>query len=140
MSTSGSASGRVPRERSDRRLAAFPDQQHLATAVERRGRLGFDLCERLAWAALHARHASHRVACRKRIAEPGGDQQIADADVRAVRQERQFHPRDVAHAERDGAQPVAIDLDRRGMARITDQVASGWHLADDSVRVEQGLA
>jgi hypothetical protein len=75
------------------RLATFPDEQDLAGAVQRRGRLGLHPGERLAGAPLDAGDARHGVARGERIAEPGGDQQVADADVGAVGQEGQVHAR-----------------------------------------------
>jgi hypothetical protein len=127
-------------------LAAFPDQQDLPGAVQRRGGLSLDPGEGFTRPPLDARDACHRVAGRESVAEPRREKQVADPDIGAVRQEGQVHARHVADAERDGPQTIAVELDGRGVARVADQDrlrakrVDANDLADDAVGVQERLA
>ena len=122
-----------------------PEQQYLAVTVELCERFRLDQRKSVRRIALDLRDAGHRIAGRKYAVESGRHEQIADFDVRLHRHERQVELAEIARADRNGADAVAIDLDGNGVLGVADQddergvLVDLRHLAHDAERIENGL-
>ena len=98
-----------------------PQQQHFAVAVELRERPRLDQRERVGRIALDLRHASRPDSRPERCRRVRRHEQVADFDVRLDRHVRQVELAEIAGADRDGADAVAIHLHRHGVLGVADQ-------------------
>ena len=104
------------------------------------------LGERLHRVAMHLGDARHRVAFGKHPAQAGRYQQIAATDIGVAGQVGERERVGVAAADRDGAQPGALDAHRHRMLGIGDEDdlraprPDMGGLADEPLVVEHRLA
>ena len=122
------------------------DEQHFVQAVQVGGRDRRDFEECVSRGPIDQRHVANGIAGRKRAAQPGGDQQIADLDVGIAGQERQGQSLEVSGTHRNTPQAVADDLDGQCVVGVRDQ--EGYravllvprNLTNDSSCIDEGLA
>ncbi len=69
----------------------------------------------------HLGHLRHRVTAGKTLPEPGADQQVAGLDVGGLGHVAQLEVVGVAGSHRNGAQAVAVDLDRNAVGDVGQQ-------------------
>ena len=126
--------------------AVEPDQQDLRVPVESGERRRLDCEQRLAGVARDRRDLADRVTRRIDAAEARAHEQVADDDVRVLRQVGQRQESRAARAERDAAHPGTVHLHRYRVLGIGDQDDLGRNragtrdLAEDAGRVDRGLA
>lgn len=109
------------RRRRAHRLRQILQQQHLATAIECRGRLGGSGGEHAALVIADLDDPANFRAHRKTTAKARGDQFVTDLDVGADRNVRQLQAIDRTGAIGDRAQAGAPHHDRNRMRGIGDQ-------------------